>query len=63
MREAKNVGSGEGESELSSDAEEEIVEVIPGGDCGYTREDEGSLADAESTSDALVYKGEFVKNM
>ena len=48
--------SGEGKGDLSSDAEEETVEVIPGGDCGHTQEDEGSLADAESTSDTLVYE-------
>ena len=60
MRKDKNVGSGEGESELSSDAGEDIVELIPGGDGGHTQEDEGSLADAESTSDTLAYE---VKNM
>ena len=57
-REDKNVGSGEGEGDLCSDAEEETVEVIPGDDCGHTQEeDEGSLADAESTSDTLAYEG------
>ena len=49
MREDKNVGSGEGEGDLSSDAEEETVEVNTGGDCGHTHVDEGSLADAELT--------------
>ena len=53
--EDKNVGSGEGE--LSSVAEEDTVETIPGGDNGHSQEDEGSLADAESTSDTLAYEG------
>ena len=56
-REDKNIGSGEGEGELSSVAGEEIVEVIPGGDGGHSQEDKGSLADAESTSDTLAYEG------
>ena len=56
-REDKNVGSGEGEGELSSVAGEEIVEESPGGDGGHSQEDEGSLADAESTSDTLAYEG------
>ena len=43
-REDKNVGSGEGECELSSVAGEEIVEESAGGD-------------AESTSDTLAYEG------
>ena len=60
MREDKNVGSGEGEGEVSSAAEEEIVDEIPGGDGGHSPEDEGSLASAESSSDM---KGELVKNM
>ena len=44
---------------------EEIVDEIPGGDGGHSLEDEGSLADAESTSDTLAYEGggELVKNM
>ena len=46
----------EGEGELSSDAEEEIVEAIPGGDSGHTQKEDGSLADAESTSDNLAYE-------
>ena len=50
LREDKNVGSGEGEGELRSVAEEETGEVIPGGDGGHSQEDDGSLADAESTS-------------
>ena len=53
----ENVGSGEGEGELSSDAEEYTVEVTPGGDCVHTPDDEGSLADVESASDNLAYKG------
>ena len=56
LREDTNVGSGEGEGELSSVAGEETVEVIPGGDDGHSQEDEGSLADAESTSDTLAYE-------
>ena len=36
---------------------EEIVEESPGGDGGHSQEDEGSLADAESTSDTLAYEG------
>ena len=56
-REDKNVGTGEGEGELSSAAGEEIVEESPGGDGGHSQEDEGSLADAESTSDTLAYEG------
>ena len=31
--------------------------MIPGGDGGHSQEDEGSLADAESTSDTLAYEG------
>ena len=58
----KNVGSRKGEGELSSVAEEETVEVIPGSDSGHSQDDEGSLADAESTSDTLAYEG-IVKNM
>ena len=61
-REDKNVGSGEGEGELSSVVGEEIVEVIPEGDGGHSQEDEGSLADAESTSDTLAYEL-MAKNM
>ena len=57
MREDKNVGSVEEESELSSVAGEEIVDEIPEGDGGHSQEDEGSLADAESTSDTLAYEG------
>ena len=57
LREDKNVGSGEVEGELSSVAGEEIVDEIPGGDGGHSQEDEGSLADAESTSDTLAYEG------
>ena len=57
MREDKNVGSGEVEGKLSSVAGEEIVDEIPGGDGGHSQEDEGSLADAESTSDTLAYEG------
>ena len=53
----KNVGNGEGEGELSSAAGEEIVAEIPGGDGGHSPEDEGSLADAESSSDTLAYEG------
>ena len=65
LREDKNVGSGEVEGELSSVAGEEIVDEIPGGDGGHSQEDEGSLADAESTSDTLAYEGggELVQNM
>ena len=48
-REDKNVGNGEGDGELSSVAGEEIVDEVPGGDGGHSQEDEGSLADAEST--------------
>ena len=33
-----------------------MVELIPGGDGGNTKEDEGSLADAESTTNTLAYK-------
>ena len=44
------VGSGEVEGELSSVVGEEIVDEIPGGDGGLSQEEEGSLADAESTS-------------
>ena len=51
MREDTNVGSGEGEGELSSVAGEEIVDEIPGGDGGH------SLADAKSTTDTLAYEG------
>ena len=51
LREDKNVGSGEGEGELSGAAGEEIVDEIPGGDGGHSPEGEGSLADAESSSD------------
>ena len=57
LREDNNVGSGEGEGELSRVAEEETVEAFPGGDSGHTQEGEGSLADAESTSDTLAYEG------
>ena len=32
---------------------EEIADEIPGGDDGHSQEDEGSLADAESTSVTL----------
>ena len=56
LREDKNVGSGEGEGELSGAAGEEIVDEIPGGDGGHSPEDEGSLADAESSSDTLAYE-------
>ena len=56
-REDKNVRSGEGEGELSSVAGEEIVDKIPESDGGYGQEVEGSLADAESTSDTLAYEG------
>ena len=55
------VGSGEVESELSSVAGEDIVDEIPGGDGGHSQEDEGSLADAESTSDTLAYGQKYVK--
>ena len=51
------VGSGEVEGELSSVAGEEIVDEIPGCDGGHSQEDEGSLAEAESTSDTLAYEG------
>ena len=51
------VGSGEVEGELSSVAGEEIVDEIPGSGGGHSQEDEGSLADAESTSDTLAYAG------
>ena len=61
LREDKNVGSGEGEGELSSIAGEEIVDEIPGGDGGHSQEDEGSLADAEPTSDSLAYGQKYVK--
>ena len=54
-REDKN-GSGEGEGEISSVAGEETEEVNPGGDGGHSQEDEGSLADAESTSETLAYE-------
>ena len=37
--------------------QQEIVDEIPGGDGGHSQEDEGSLADAESTSDTLAYEG------
>ena len=57
LREDNNVGSGEVEGELSSVAGEEIVDEILGGDGGHSQEDEGSLADAESTSDTLAYEG------
>ena len=57
LRDDKNVRSEEGEGELSSVAEEETVGALPGGDGGHTQEDEGSLADAESTTDTLVYEG------
>ena len=33
------------------------VDDIPGGDGGHSQEDEGSLADAESTTDTLAYEG------
>ena len=56
------VGSGEVEGELSSVAGEEIVDEIPGGDGGHSQEDEGSLADAESTSDTLAYGQKYVKS-
>ena len=55
-REDKNVGSVEGEGELSSVSWEETVEVIPGGDGGHSQENEGSSADTESTSDTLAYE-------
>ena len=51
------VGSGEVEGELSSVVGEGIVDEIPGGDGGHSQEDEGSLADSESTSDTLAYAG------
>ena len=54
-REDKNVGSGEGEGELRSVVGEEIVDEIPGGDGGHSQEDEGSLADAKSTSDTFRF--------
>ena len=58
------VGSGEVEGELSSVVGEEIVDEIPGGDGGLSQEEEGSLADAESTSDTLAYAGgNWSKNM
>ena len=60
-KEDKNIGSGEGEGELRSVAGEEVVEVIPGGDGGLSQKDEGSLADAESTSDNLAYGQKCVK--
>ena len=56
-REDKNVGSGDGEGELSSATGEEIVDEILRGDSGHSPEDERSLANAESTSDALAYEG------
>ena len=56
-RENKNVGSGEGESELCGVAGAKIVEEIPVTNGGHSQEDEGSLADAESTSDTLAYEG------
>ena len=59
LREDKHVGSGEVEGELSSVAGKEIVDEIPGGDGGHSKEDEGSLADAEPTSDTLAYEGEI----
>ena len=52
-------GVGEGECELSSNAEE-TVKLMPGFDGGHTQVDEGSLA--ESTPDTLTY-WELVKNM
>ena len=55
------VGSGEVEGELSSVGGEEIVDEIPGGDGGHSQEDEGSLADAESTSDTLAYVKKICK--
>ena len=57
LREDKNVVSGEGEGEINSVAGEETVEVIAGGDGGHSNEDEGSVADVESTSDILPYEG------
>ena len=57
MRDDNNVGSGEVEGELSSVAGEELVDEIPEGDGGHSQEDEGSLTDAESTSDTLAYEG------
>ena len=42
--------------ERVSVAGEEIVDEIPGGDGGHSQEDEGSLADTESTSDTLAYE-------
>ena len=54
LRDDKNVGSGEGKGGLSSLAEEETVGALPGCDGGHTQEDEGSLADTESTSDTLA---------
>ena len=57
LREDKHFGSGEVEGELSSVAGEELVDDIPGGNGGHSQEDEGSLADAESTSDTLAYEG------
>ena len=63
LRGDKNIRSGEGEGEFSSVAEEEAVRVFPGGDGRHTQEEEGSLADAESTSDTLSYKGGIGQNM
>ena len=37
------------------------VDEIPGGDGGHSQEDEGSLADAGSTSDSLAYGQKYVK--
>ena len=54
---------GVGKERVSSFAGEDTVEVIPGGDGGHSQEDEGSLADLESTSDTLAYEGgqQYVK--
>ena len=37
--------------------------MIPGGDGGHSQEDEGSLVDAESTSDTLAYEGGIGKKI
>ena len=54
MSEDNNVERVGGEKEISSVAEEETVEAIPGGNSLYSQEDEESLADAESTSDTFA---------
>ena len=47
---ARAMGVGRQQQQLSSITGEETVEVIPRGDGGHSQDDEGSLADAESTS-------------